>query len=166
MSNTIFQGLANFFSGETMSPAPFLVTGLIIGNDFLFFISLHCPQLFSATPCPTDVPTFLDVVEMHNWVHRRCKGNGRHSKWRCCAHKASHTRYCEYPMCHKPWSIGGQEGRKWIRKLPNITDVIKIVNAILNSPKKVVSLMNLSQKWEAMGIFFIILKCGGSLVKE
>jgi len=44
-----------FFSAETEPPAPFLVTGLIIGNDFLFFISLHCPQLSSDPPA---LPTF------------------------------------------------------------------------------------------------------------
>jgi len=42
-----------------------------------------------------------DVVEMQICVHRRCKGYGQDWKWRCCAHKASRTRYCEYPMCRK-----------------------------------------------------------------
>jgi len=32
--------------------------------------------------------TRCDVVEMQACVHRRCRGDGRHSKWRCCAHKA------------------------------------------------------------------------------
>jgi len=47
-----------------MPPAPFLVTGLIIGNDFLFFISLHCPQLFSAPPA---LPTFR-----RSWTWLKC----------------------------------------------------------------------------------------------
>jgi len=47
----IFPGRGKIFSGETKPSTPLLVTGLIIfGNDFLFFISFHCPQLFSAPP--------------------------------------------------------------------------------------------------------------------
>jgi len=34
-------------------------------------------------------------------------------KWRCCTHKASRTRDCEYPLCHTPRSISGQEARQW-----------------------------------------------------
>jgi len=63
MSNTFLQGGAKIFSGKTKPSRPLLVTGLIIGNDFfLFFISLHCPQRFSAPPSPTNVPASLADV--------------------------------------------------------------------------------------------------------
>ena len=40
MSNTfhIFPGKEKFFSWETKPPAPLLVTGMIIGNDFFCFV--------------------------------------------------------------------------------------------------------------------------------
>jgi len=31
----------------------------ILGNDFLFFVSLHCPQLFYGPLCPSAVPVTL-----------------------------------------------------------------------------------------------------------
>ena len=33
----------------------------IIGNDVLFFISFHCPQLFYCSPCPTAAPGSLNM---------------------------------------------------------------------------------------------------------
>jgi len=54
MSNTFFQGGENFFQARLSPPS----YGPDHGNDFLFFISLHCPQLFF---CPTDVPASLLV---------------------------------------------------------------------------------------------------------
>jgi len=70
---------------------------------------------------------------MQNFVHRRCKGYGRHSKWRCCAHKASRTRGCKYPIWHEPL-----QDKKLNNEEENyqLADVIKIVNAMLNSPEK------------------------------
>ena len=83
-----------------------------------------------------------DVVEMQNCVHRRCKGYGRHSKWRCCARKASRTRWCEYPMCREALEDKKLGNAK--KKITNCSPCHQTVNAILNSPKEVVSLMNLS----------------------
>jgi len=71
----------------------------------------------------------LQPVSLKNWQFRNTvwrgwnakllpwtvQGYGRHSKWRCCAHKASRTRACEYPLCHSPRSISGQEARQWRR---------------------------------------------------
>jgi len=60
-------------------------------------------------------------------------------KWRCCAHKAGRTRGCEYPMVINREAL---EDKKLGNVEENyqpadvISDVIKIVNAILNSPKK------------------------------
>jgi len=50
MSNTFFQGWANFFSGETKPPAPLLVTDLIIGNDFFVFHKFPLPSTFFLPP--------------------------------------------------------------------------------------------------------------------
>ena len=33
----------------------------IIGNEFLFFISFHCPKLFYCSPCPTAAPASLNM---------------------------------------------------------------------------------------------------------
>jgi len=63
MSNTFLQGGAKQFSGETNPLAPLVVAVLIIGNNFLFFMSCHCPpSTFFYPHCPTDLPASLNTI--------------------------------------------------------------------------------------------------------
>jgi len=66
-------------------------------------------------------------------------------------------------MCQKPWGIGGQEPRQWRRKLPTscnvISDVIKIVNAVLNSPEKSCEFDELVIETESDGHLHHLISC-------
>jgi len=70
---------------------------------------------------------------MHNWVHRWCKGYGRHSKWHCRTHKVAQEVVNIHCVINRraleDKKLGNEENYQ-------LADVIKIVNATLNSPKK------------------------------
>ena len=59
-----------------------------------------------------------DVVKMQGCVHRRCKGDGRHSKLCCCAHNVSCTRDCEHLLCYTQSAVGPPKKSRWGSLIP------------------------------------------------
>ena len=53
----IFYTLCYYFWGQHC----WWTETIITGNDFLFFISFHCPQLFYCSPCPTSALASLNM---------------------------------------------------------------------------------------------------------